>query len=418
MAKIVLSTMGSLGDLHPMIALGLELRKRGHIPVINTWNGYADKIVDLGLHFHPLHPDIDPEDAVLARRVMDSRTGPEVVIRELIFPHLREMYADVTAACQGADLLINGEIVYAARSVAEATGIKWISTSLAPLAMFSSYDPNVYPTAQWLEYLRPLPVAFHDALFGFMRWTLRDWFEPYKIFRRELGFADNLDPVFTDKYSKLLHLAMFSKALGKPQPDWFSPTLQTGFCFYDESGKVSLQPELDEFIHEGEPPIVFTLGSAAVMDARDFFDESAKAAKMLGRRAVLLYGRDKTPPKGLDDRIVGFETTPYSLIFPHASCVVHQGGVGTTSQALAAGAAQLIVPFSHDQPDNAARCRRAGVAEIMDRDSYTAETATAALGKILNDGRYLENAGPLKQIIASEHGTRMACDAIEVILRK
>jgi UDP:flavonoid glycosyltransferase YjiC (YdhE family) len=203
-----------------------------------------------------------------------------------------------------------------------------------------------------------MPVIFHQALFGFMKWTISDWFDPFNEFRRELGLSDNIDPVFADKYSKVLHLAMFSKALGRPQPDWFSPTLQTGFCFYDESGRTQLQPELAAFLDAGEPPIVFTLGSAAVLDARDFFEQSAKAAKMLGRRAVLLYGIDKEPPKGLNQNIIGFQFAPYSLVFSRAACVVHQAGVGTTAQALRAGVPQLIVPFSHDQPDNAARCRR------------------------------------------------------------
>jgi UDP:flavonoid glycosyltransferase YjiC (YdhE family) len=209
---------------------------------------------------------------------------------------------------------------------------------------------------------------------------------------------------------------MFSRALARTQPDWPAATLQTGFCFYDESEHTALEAELEQFLDAGEPPIVFTLGSAAVMDARDFFEESAKAARMLGRRAVLLYGRDNQPPRGLDDEIVGFEFAPYSLVFPRAACVVHQAGVGTTSQALRAGLPQLIMPFSHDQPDNAARCRRAGVAEIIGRDSYTAETAARALDSILNNQKYRENAIPLKQIIDAEHGTKTACDAIEAVL--
>jgi UDP:flavonoid glycosyltransferase YjiC (YdhE family) len=74
------------------------------------------------------------------------------------------------------------------------------------------------------------------------------------------------------------------------------------------------------------------------------------------------------------------------------------------------------MPFSHDQPDNAARCRRAGVAEIIDRDSYTAGSAAIALDGILNNQKYRENAIPLKRIIDAEHGTKTACDAIEAIL--
>jgi UDP:flavonoid glycosyltransferase YjiC (YdhE family) len=211
---------------------------------------------------------------------------------------------------------------------------------------------------------------------------------------------------------------MFSKAIARPQPDWFSPTLQTGFCFYDESESVSLEPELADFLEAGDPPIVFTLGSAAVLDARDFFDLSAKAAKLLGRRAVLIYGRDSEPPKGLDENTVGFEFAPYSLVFPRAACVVHQVGIGTTAQVLRAGVPHLMMPFSHDQPDNAARCRRAGVAEIIGRESYNAATAAKVLSQILSNDKYRTNAAALQRIVESENGTATACDAIEDVLRK
>jgi rhamnosyltransferase subunit B len=416
MSKIVLSTMGSLGDLHPKIALGRELRQRGHDVILSTWDGYRDKVIENGLEFASLRPSIDPDDTDVVRRALDSSGGPEFILRELILPNVRDTYADLAATCEGADLLISGEIVYAAKSISEISGIKWISTSLAPLTMFSAYDPPVYPQAPWIEYLRPLPAFFHSFVFGLARMTVGSWFAPYREFRRELGLDPDHDPAFTGKFSSLLHLVLFSRALGEPQPDWPANSLQAGFCFFDESESTALPPELESFLDHGEPPIIFTLGSAAVMDARDFFDESAKAAKLLGRRAVLLYGRDQKRPDGLSDDIVAFEYAPYSLVFPKAACVVHQAGVGTTGQVLRAGVPHLIMPFSHDQPDNAAHCRRAGVAEIIDRTAYTAESAANALRDILNKDRYLDNAKRLKSIVDSEHGTKTACDAIEVTL--
>ena len=419
MARITLSTMGSLGDLHPMIALALELRRRGHDVVINSWDGYAEKIEELGFEFFLLRPSIDPTDRKLLREVMDARKGPEKIIKDLVSPHLHEMYEDLMNAAAGADLMITGEIVYVAKSVFEKTGIKWISTSLAPLSMFSAYDPSVYPTVEWVEYLRPMPAAFHRAMFSFMRWTISSWFEPYRIFRRELGLDGEHDPVFQGKFSELMHFAMFSKVLGIPQPDWHPSTLQTGFCFYDGQEDSGQMPDdLSDFLEKGEPPIIFTLGSAAVMDARDFFDESAKAAKTLGRRAVLLYGRDNAPPKGLDENIVAFEYAPYSPIFPKAACVVHQAGVGTTGQVLRAGVPHLIVPYAHDQPDNAVRCRRMGVAEIIGRDRYNAANAVNMLRKILADPSYSAKASAAGKIVRGEHGTRTACDAIEDVLKK
>ncbi|MEP6944815.1 MAG: glycosyltransferase [Acidobacteriota bacterium] len=418
MAKIVLATIGSLGDLHPKIALAFELRKRGHDPAIATWAGYEEKVRGLGFNFFPLRPNIDPSDRDIGKRAMDARSGPEVVIREVIFPSLPGMYEDLAAACEGAEVLLSGEIVYAAASLAEKTRIKWISTSLAPMTMFSAFDPNVYPTFEWIEYLRPLPAFFHRALFQVMQFTIRDWYASYKDFRRGLGLSEDHEPIFKDKFSKDLHLAMFSRALGRTQPDWPFATLQTGFCFYDESGSDLPDPKIDAFLNAGEAPLIFTLGSAAVMDAGDFFDESVKAAKMLGKRAMLLYGRENEPPAGLTDDIVAFDYAPYSKVFPRAACVVHQGGVGTTAQVLRAGIPHLIMPYSHDQPDNATRCRRAGVAEIIGRKDYNAANAAAALRPLLDRSSYRTNAAVLRDIVNSENGTATACDAIEYILRK
>ena len=418
MAKIVLSTFGSLGDLHPMLALGIELEKRGHKIVVNSLEVYREKINALGFEFFPLRPNINPEnDRSLAREIMDAKTGTEKLFKKILLPNVRPMFEDVMRAVESADALVTGEVVYPAASVAELTKIKWITTTLQPGSFLSAYDPFVPPTAQWLKHFRFLGSNFHGAVYSLVHRVVETWLEPYREFRRELGLSENHDPVFRDKYSKLLHLALFSKVLGKPQPDWHSPTLQTGFCFYDGQNDLGKMPEqLQKFLDAGEAPIVFTLGSAAVMDARDFFEESARAAQLLNRRAVLLYGIFNEPPKILSEKIVGFDYAPYSLVFPRAACVVHQGGVGTTAQVLRAAAPHLIMPYSHDQPDNAARCERIGVARVISREKYTAEKAASHLRELLTDANYKKNAVETSKTIQSEHGTKIACDAIEKVL--
>ncbi len=431
--KIVLATFGSLGDLHPIIALAIELRRRGHQITIATMEIFREKIEMLGLEFSPMRPHIDLENVrEMAREMMDAKKGPEKFLREIVFPNLRGMYDDLTEAVADADLFITGEVVYVAPSVAEKTGKKWISTSLSPVTFFSAHDPGVFPTAQWLRHLRFLGAGFHKALFSVLRLTIKHWYEPLKKFRREIGLDENHDPIFEDKYSDRLHLALFSRSLAKPQPDWHQPTLQTGFCFYDGQADMGKMPDgLTEFLEAGDPPIVFTLGSAAVMDARDFFEESAHAARILGKRAVLLYGVFNQPPKlvesgewrvesgeNIKSKIAAFDYAPYSLVFPKAACVVHQGGVGTTAQVLRAGVPALIMPYSHDQPDNAARCEQIGVAETISRDNYTAENAAKILKKIFSDSSYNSNAEEAVKIVRAEHGTQIACDAIEEVLRK
>jgi UDP:flavonoid glycosyltransferase YjiC (YdhE family) len=218
---------------------------------------------------------------------------------------------------------------------------------------------------------------------------------------------------------------MFSKVLAKPQPDWHRPTLQTGFCFYDGQNDVGKMPAgLQEFLDAGEPPVVFTLGSAAVWDAGNFFEESAKAAKILNRRAVLIYGQMNEPPKMAESKeknqtgIAAFAYAPFSLVFPRAACIAHQGGVGTTGQVLRAGVPALIMPYGHDQPDNAARCERIGTAKTISRNDYTAQNAARLLRELLTDLSYKANAVEAGKIVKSEHGTKVACDAIEQILKK
>ena len=416
--KIVFAVFGSLGDMHPMNALGIELKKRGHHVTFAAMDFYREKIEKLGFEFRPLRPHLDPDDKELARRLMDAAKGSELLLRELILPNLRVMYDDLMKAVEGADAFVSTEVVFAAPSVAEKTGIKWITTTLAPGTFLSAYDPFVPPTALWLRHFRFLGRHFHGAVFGLARKIIDSWLEPYREFRRELGFEDARNPLFEAK-SDLLNLAMFSRVLGKPQPDWAKSTLQTGFCFYDGRDDYgSISEDLREFLDAGEPPIVFTLGSAAVMDARDFFEESAKTARILGKRAVLLYGVYNEPPKGIDENIVAFDYAPYSEIFPRAACVVHQGGIGTTSQVLRAGVPHLFMPYSHDQPDNAARCERLGVAKIIARDKYNAETAAASLRALLAGESYRTNAADAAKIVQSEHGTKVACDAIEEIWGK
>jgi UDP:flavonoid glycosyltransferase YjiC (YdhE family) len=416
--KIVFAVFGSLGDMHPMNALGIELKRRGHTVIFATMEFYREKIEMLGFEFRPMRPHLDPDDKELAKKLMDAKKGSELLLRELILPNLRPMYEDLTKAVADADLLISTEVVFAASAVVEKTGIKWITTTLAPGTFLSAYDPFVPPTASWLKHLRFLGSTFHGAMFGLVRRMIDSWFAPYREFRREIGLSEGRNPLFEGK-SDLLNLAMFSKVLGKPQPDWATSTLQTGFCFYDGKDDYgAIHEDLQKFLDAGDAPVVFTLGSAAVMDARDFFEESARAAKILKKRAVLLYGIFNEPPKALDENIIAFDYAPYSQVFPRAACVVHQGGVGTTAQVLRAGVPHLFMPYSHDQPDNAARCERIGVAKIISRDRYTGETAAKKLRELLSDPSYKTKAAEAAKIVNAEQGTKVACDAIEEILKK
>jgi UDP:flavonoid glycosyltransferase YjiC (YdhE family) len=150
------------------------------------------------------------------------------------------------------------------------------------------------------------------------------------------------------------------------------------------------------------------------MTAGGFYHASAEAASRLGRRAVLLVGRDpRNLPERLPDGVAAFEYAPYSELLPRAAAVVHQGGVGTTAQTLRAGVPMLVMPFSHDQPDNAARAQRLGVGRSIGRHRYTVANVVAELKPLLRDPAYARSAREVGALIRREDGVARACEVIE-----
>ncbi len=117
--RILLATIGSLGDLHPMLALGQELQRRGHIVTIASTEYCREKAEMLGLGFRSMRPNWNPTDKSLIAQCEELKTGPEILFRRLILPHLRETCDDLLAAATNADLMIAGELVYAAPLVVE-----------------------------------------------------------------------------------------------------------------------------------------------------------------------------------------------------------------------------------------------------------------------------------------------------------
>jgi rhamnosyltransferase subunit B len=422
--RIVLSTFGTFGDVNPLIAIALELKNRGHRPALAVPEMFRPKIEPLGIDFFPVRPNQDQTDKRLVSLIYDKKKGTEYGLREFLFPALRQSYDDLLTAVEadgGADLLMSGELAYAGPIVAEKTGIPWASYVLAPFSFFSAYDPPVLPPYPTLAKVQIVVPKLGRVVNRFARYVTRHWPGPVYELRRELGLDRGEDPIFDAKHSEQLVLALFSRVLGEPQPDWPDNTLITGFVFYDgDAGNAALAQELDRFLAAGPPPIVFTLGSAAVLDAGDFYEQSAEAARLLNLRAVLLVGNDpdNIPRTPVSDKICIARYAPYSKLFPGAAVIVHQGGVGTTAQALGAGRPMIVMPYSHDQPDNARRVRRLGVAKVVQRKNYTAERAARMITGLLSNPRYSERALEVQREIAAENGLKTACDALENILRR
>lgn len=411
--RIVLSTLGSLGDLHPLMGLALGLAHRGHEVVLATSGFYREKIEAAGLRFHELRPLAAPDDPQMLRQVLDPRRGPEYLIRELLLPHLSDMYADLASAADGADLLISGEVVVAAPLVAEKLGLPWAAAILAPFSFFSAHDAPALPFFPWMSLLTRAPPLIQRQLLRGAAFATREWGRPIAELRRSLGLRPTRHPLLHDRFSRFLNLALFSSVLGARQPDWPVNTIQTGFVFYDQDERST--HKLSEFLADGPAPITFTLGSAAVMDPGRFFEESSAAARILRRRAVLLMGSSSSSDQ-VTEGIFSAQYAPYSDIFPRSACIVHQGGVGTTAQALRAGRPELVMPYAFDQPDNASRIARRGAGLTITRTRYRADRAALLVRRLLAESRFEARAAELARQVAGENGLERACDAVEHLL--
>jgi rhamnosyltransferase subunit B len=416
MSRIILTTFGSLGDLHPKIAIGLELRQRGHDVVFATHREYRSQLAALGFEFERLRPDNITFDAPQEMaRMMDLRTGTKYVVQWMM-ARLRETYADLLEICRGADFILAGELVYAARLVAETLGIGWALCPLQPCSFFSAYAPPVRAEYPFLNRLHGLGLGFNRGLVSFAKLVTYSWAQPIYELRAELGLPPlQGNALIDDKYSPDLVLALFSPLIAPIQPDWAANTIVTGFTFYDASERSEISPALQQFLAAGKPPIVFTLGSAAVLDPGNFYRESIAAMRHTHHRAVLLVGKNLIPPD-LPSNIIAIDYVPHSQIFPHAGAIVHQGGIGTTAQALRSGRPTVVVPYSHDQPDNAARVARLGTSRTLPRQQYTASGIATELAKLLADSKYATNADRSGRMIRAESGASVACDAIVGIL--
>jgi UDP:flavonoid glycosyltransferase YjiC (YdhE family) len=418
--RIVLTAGGSLGDLHPYIAIALGLLARGHEVILTSGAYHRRKVEALGLGFHAVRPDCDiVADPIMMERIMDFRWGTIRVLRGFVLPALRQSYEDTLAAVDGgADLVVSHPIALATRLVAEKQGIPWASTQITPLGLFSAFDPPLLPVIPDVSSrLRFLGPRFWGPFGRTLKGVTRSWAKPIDRLRSEIGLSPSEGNPLVDSHSPALELALFSKLIADKQIDWPLQTIHTGFPFYDQDGEAGLPPELTQFLDEGPPPLVFTLGASAAMVAGPFFEHGVAAARQLGRRAVLITGRHHSSPlPPLPDGVVAFDYAPYSQLFPRASVVVHAGGIGTSGLGMRSGRPMLVVPHAHDQPDNAARLTRLGIARTLSRRRYTPGRIVAELETLLGDPEFSRKASEISEQIRREDGVRTACDALEALL--
>jgi rhamnosyltransferase subunit B len=113
--RIVFATFGSLGDVHPYVALALELKRRGHRPLIATSDIQRGAVESAGIEFAAMRPGAEQmgDPAQLVRKLFHPTKGPEYLIRDLVMPQVRGAYEDLDRAGAGAEMLFIVRISFA-----------------------------------------------------------------------------------------------------------------------------------------------------------------------------------------------------------------------------------------------------------------------------------------------------------------
>ncbi|HEV2701538.1 MAG TPA: nucleotide disphospho-sugar-binding domain-containing protein [Steroidobacteraceae bacterium] len=420
MARVLLATFGSLGDLHPYIAVGRALTAQGINARIATCSDYRSQVEAAGLEFAPVAPSLaalgTPQE--LARRVADPLRGSAVLVKGLIMPHLRESHQQLRVAARDCELLIGHPLTYMLQVVAAEQGKPWLSSILAPASFLSREDPPAMAPINSLQIARRLGPWIYRPLLRFVRLAVRRWERPLHDYRRELGLPVSTKVmIFEGQFSALGTLALFDAPLMRPQPDWPPNTRLCGTPLFDGAAPDARDlKRLQDFLAAGAPPLVFALGSSAVWLGGEFWVQALEAARQLGRRAILITGSGSLP--NLPDWACEFGYLPYSQVFPHACVIVHQAGIGTLSQALRAGRPQLITPVWFDQPDNAARAVRLGVARTLPFRRVTAARLAQQLRPLLNTPAYATAARDLARQVQAVDGAAVAAAYIMQVLSR
>jgi UDP:flavonoid glycosyltransferase YjiC (YdhE family) len=377
--KYIFVPLGSAGDVNPLTWLARLMARRGHDVVVVAHAGMAGVPARAGLRTVPVGSAAD-HDAIVANPDLWHPDRAFDLLASTFADRAREVIPAIRAeVVPGSTVLVAAAIAVGARIVAEADHLPLVTVQLQPSAFMSEDDrPLLDPR---LGFLERLPRWAWRSVFFLIHKAIDAKVSGVNTVRAELGLRQPVRGIMRDWWmSPQRVLALFPDWYAPRRADWPPQTVLTRFPLYD--GDPALDPAAEQFLAEGPPPLLFTPGSAN-MWARPFFEAAAGACRRLGRRGMLVSGYAEHVPAALPPGVRHFAPLPFSRIFPRCAAVVHHGGVGTSAQGLAAGVPQLVMPMAHDQPDQAQRLKRLGVADWLLPKHFHADAVAARLENLL-----------------------------------
>lgn len=410
MSDILFITIGSHGDVHPFIGLGRALALRGHRVRVATNAHFGALVERAGLGFVQLGDEALFNKWIDDPLVWHPHKGPGRVMAG-VAETLDTVY-DLAAQQSPETIVVGSSLAVGALCAAEKLGLRYATAHLAPITIRSYIALPTLPGG--MNFTR-MPAWFRRKFWeGGDRFVIDPKIVPAL---NTLRAKHGLPPVarILDGWwnAPLLTLGLW--------PDWFAPRaadapkqLQlTGFPLYDESDHhEKLSPELEAWLAAGDAPIAFTPGSA-MKHGRSFFASAAAACAKLGRRGLLLTRHADQIPTSLPEGVRHLTYAPFSELLPRCAAIVHHGGIGTTAQALRAGTPQLIMPMSHDQPDNAAHVKRLGCGDAISRRFFWSGRVAEKLKRLTTDPLVADACRHVRERFATDRSLERTVELIE-----
>lgn len=408
--QCICSTFGSAGDVFPMLGLALALRERGH-DILFLTNAHFEKLVrGHGLSFEPLGTEADFQASISNPDLWNPRRAFGHVFRSF-GPFLKRQYeVHAQHAAEPDVVAITNCLGLGAYVARDKFGTRTITVHCQPAVVWSDIEPPTLPGIMGPRWLKSLMYALGEK-FVIDR-VVCPFLNPW---RRELG----LPPV--QRITRWWNspdgvLCMFPAWYAPPQRDWPANLVQTDFPLWNANSDAGLSADVARFLAAGDPPIVFTPGSANVHGA-EFFAAAVQACRTLQRRGILLTEYREQIPGALPDTVAHFSYVPLDALLPRCAAFVHHGGIGSTSQALLAGIPQVLMPLAHDQYDNGMRVERSGVGASIPSPKFTGPRLTEALRKLMASPSVAVACRTAAAKLAKCEGLTRSADAIEQFCR-
>jgi len=385
--RAILTNFGSTGSVHPFLALAVELRRKGHRPVLALSPFFAPWVERLNVEFCPVGPDLrkiqyDINAAML--EMPDTVEQVQALFAPLI-PSLPQMFDELNEACRDADVLIGGPWQPACRMIHELTGMPFVTIQN------SHFGGTGTP-------------AFQQATAALIN-----------PFRESRGLPPVRDPLTNDANSPQLVLYNMSRHVRPPLPSWPAHYHMPGYFFLDEEWQPD--PELVEFLSAGEPPVVITFGSMTHDDPEALTDLVLEAIRLTGCRALIQHGWTGLAQRKLPPEIYAAGFAPHDWLFPRASVIVHHGGAGTAGSVFRSGVPSVFVPHTFDHPLWAELAHGIGCAgPPIPYPELTAQRLAQALTTTLDNPEYSRISRVLGDQINAERGVESARELIEQLV--